>query len=159
MSAVDKHVRKKGKVDAGWASRFQSDRFLNSDEMICMVPNNTDVLGRNSDVNSIQTKAGGCNSALDRVLVENDIRANSYSLPGLSSYGIVDSGVCTGSGNLAQNQPLQAMSMTWTSSGITKDTLVRPDTQAYLEFERNKEAQWVYMGQKMLHYLSHSGCL
>ncbi len=156
MSALKQHIKKKGRVDVGWAARFESDRFFNPNEMICYLPNNIDTMGRSADLNSIQTKMEGCFSALDRVDIENQQRANNYNFSGLSSYGIVEGGI-----PCSDNQPLKSASM---SNPAFQDTPMRflrpqPDTEQYLQFEKTKEEQWVNLGQKMLHYFSLSGCL
>jgi len=59
------------KVNTGWASRIQSDRFENSNLMMCPVWNHRDLSGRVVCENSFYTKREGCNSALDRINVEN----------------------------------------------------------------------------------------
>ena len=62
------------KVDQGWASRVESDRFLNPNLMVCPTWNGVDQYGRFVQPDSFYTKNGGCNSASDRVLVENALR-------------------------------------------------------------------------------------
>lgn len=62
------------KVDQGWASRVESDRFLNPNLMVCPTWNGVDQYGRFVQPDSYWTKNGGCNSAEDRVLVENALR-------------------------------------------------------------------------------------
>lgn len=59
------------KVDTGYSSRVQSDRFLNPKNMVCPVWNGLDTAGRVACANSFKTKREGCNSAEDRVGVEN----------------------------------------------------------------------------------------
>lgn len=62
------------KVNTGWANRIQSDRFENSDLMMCPVWNQRDLQGRRVCDDSFYTKREGCNSPLDRIYVENDQR-------------------------------------------------------------------------------------
>lgn len=62
------------KVNTGWANRIQSDRFENSNLMMCPVWNERDLTGRKVCSDSFYTKREGCNSALDRINVENDQR-------------------------------------------------------------------------------------
>lgn len=62
------------KVDTGYANRVQSDRFLNPNNNICLQANMFDSAGRPSCYNSLYTKAPGCNSAEDRIAVENMLR-------------------------------------------------------------------------------------
>jgi hypothetical protein len=61
-------------VDTGWAERLRSDRFENPNEMICPVWNGRDLMGRPASPDSFQTKVEGCNTPLDRVAVENELR-------------------------------------------------------------------------------------
>lgn len=66
------------KVETGWASRIASDRFLNPNNMVCPIWNGMDTSGRNVCENSFMTKRAGCNSASDRVTVENDVSRPQY---------------------------------------------------------------------------------
>ena len=65
-------------VDTAWASRAQSDRFLNSNALMCPTWNGTDLTGRNVCPDSFWTKSAGCNSAMDRVVVENAVSRPQY---------------------------------------------------------------------------------
>jgi len=62
------------KVNTGWSNRIQSDRFQNTNLMMCPVWNERDLTGRKVCEDSFYTKREGCNSALDRINVENDQR-------------------------------------------------------------------------------------
>lgn len=75
------------KVDDAWASRVQSDRFLNPNNAVCPVWNGLDSAGRPVCVDSYATKSGGCNNANDRVVVENHLRPNYIEYVNLSSRG------------------------------------------------------------------------
>jgi len=59
------------KVDTGYQQRIQSDRFLNPKNLVCPVWNGLDTAGRVACSDSFYTKREGCNSAEDRVGVEN----------------------------------------------------------------------------------------
>ena len=59
------------KVDTAYQQRIQSDRFLNPKNLVCPVWNGLDTAGRVACADSFYTKREGCNSALDRVGVEN----------------------------------------------------------------------------------------
>ncbi len=59
------------KVNTGYANRLESDRFENSDLMVCPVWNGHDLAGRPVCADSYATKVAGCNVASDRVVVEN----------------------------------------------------------------------------------------
>lgn len=66
------------KVDTAWANKIRSDRFLNPAEMVCPVWNGYDVAGRPVAPDSFVTKSAGCNSAEDRVVVENNVSRPQY---------------------------------------------------------------------------------
>lgn len=59
------------KVDTGYQQRIQSDRFFNPKNLVCPVWNGLDTAGRVACADSFYTKREGCNSAEDRVGVEN----------------------------------------------------------------------------------------
>ena len=100
------------KVDTAWATRVQSDRFENPDEMSCPVWTGFDLAGRQVSPDSFYTKSAGCNSALDRVEVENDLRPQYAEYINLSASGI-DASVY---GNFDNN-------MNWTERGKTQKEL------------------------------------
>ena len=76
------------KVDTGWATRIQSDRFENPNLMVCPVWNGRDLSGRPVCADSFYTKRAGCNSALDRVDVENAQRPQYMEYINLDAAGI-----------------------------------------------------------------------
>ena len=65
-------------LDTANANRIRSDRFLNPSNMVCPSWNGYDNLGRRICKNSFSTVNPGCNSALERVNVENDITRPQY---------------------------------------------------------------------------------
>ena len=75
------------KVDDAWASRVQSDRFLNPNNAVCPVWNGLDTAGRPVCSDSFAIKSGGCHNANDRVVVENHLRPNYIEYVNLSSRG------------------------------------------------------------------------
>ena len=75
------------KVNTGWANRIQSDRFENSNLMMCPVWNQRDLTGRKVCEDSFYTKREGCNSANDRIDVENDQRPQYMEYITLDSAG------------------------------------------------------------------------
>ena len=84
-------------VDAGWASRIQSDRFLNPNQMVCPVWTGFDTAGRAVDSEyGFYNKTGGCNSALDRVIVENDQRPKYMEYVTLDASGLRGDAHCHG---------------------------------------------------------------
>lgn len=66
------------KVDTGWANKVESDRFLNPNLMVCPIWNGVDTAGRAVCPDSFMTKRAGCNSAADRVVVENNVSRPQY---------------------------------------------------------------------------------
>jgi len=62
------------KVNTGYANKLESERFENSDLMVCPVWNGHDLAGRPVCADSYPTKLAGCNVASDRVVVENNLR-------------------------------------------------------------------------------------
>ena len=62
------------KVISGEASRIESDRFLNPNNMVCIPWTGYNLTGQQVCADSFYTKTPGCNSALDRVSVENTLR-------------------------------------------------------------------------------------
>jgi hypothetical protein len=62
------------KVDTASAARIESDRFLNPLNVVCPTWTGRDLSGRQVNADSFYTKRAGCNSAEDRVIVENALR-------------------------------------------------------------------------------------
>ena len=76
------------KVDTASAGRIQSDRFLNPNNVMCPVWQGVDLAGRTVCPDSFYTKRAGCNSAADRVIVENAQRPQYFEYINLSDEGI-----------------------------------------------------------------------
>jgi len=76
------------KTDAGQANKVQSDRFLNPSNMVCIPWNGLDLTGRSVCPDSFYTKTPGCNSAEDRVVVENAQRPQYMEYINLSAQGV-----------------------------------------------------------------------
>lgn len=75
------------KVDSGYASKIQSDRYLNPGNMVCPIWTGVETAGRQASVNSFNTKNAGCNSAEDRLYVENYQRPQYVEYVNLSAAG------------------------------------------------------------------------
>lgn len=86
------------KVNTGYANRLESDRFENSDLMVCPVWNGHDLAGRPVCADSYATKLAGCNVASDRVVVENAHRPSYAEYIQLNVKGL--DGPLYGSDNL-----------------------------------------------------------
>ena len=78
------------KVDPGWASRVESDRFLNPELALCPVWNGVDNLGRPVNPFSFYTKNAGCNSSSDLVTIENDQRPRYLEYVTLDARGYLN---------------------------------------------------------------------
>ena len=76
------------KVDTSYANRVESDRFLNPGNMVCPTWTGVDTAGRRVSPDSFVTKTAGCNSAEDRVVVENNQRPQYMEYINLSANGI-----------------------------------------------------------------------
>ena len=91
------------KVETGEATRIQSDRFQNPNNMVCIPWNGRNLKGQSVCADSFYTKTPGCNSAEDRVGVENNLRPDYSSYINLNTAGI--------QGDIYGNQ------MAWDKSG------------------------------------------
>lgn len=76
------------KVQTSNAIKVESDRFLNPENMVCPIWNGLDTSGREVCPDSYYTKRAGCNSAEDRVVVENNQRPQYMEYVNLSANGI-----------------------------------------------------------------------
>ena len=98
------------KVDTAYSNKVQSDRFLNPSLMVCPIWNGVDTTGRQVCPDSYYTKNAGCNSAEDRVMVENAVSRPQYmEYINLSANGI--------DGNIYGN------TMPWNEVGQTSEEL------------------------------------
>lgn len=89
MSAIslEKSVRTCD-VNVGEASRIQSERFMNSSAMLCPLWNGVNSKGQAVCPDSFYTKTPGCDSAEDRVAIENILRPKYAQYVTLSAAGI-----------------------------------------------------------------------
>ena len=85
------------KVETGEATRIESDRFLNPNNMVCVPWNGHNSKGQRVSQDSFWTKTPGCNSALDRVSVESFLRPDYAAYINLNMAGI--QGDIYGNGN------------------------------------------------------------
>lgn len=76
------------KVDQGWANKIESDRFFNNKLMMCPVWSGRDLTGRKVCPDSFWTKRAGCNSANDRITVENGLRPQYAEMISIDASGI-----------------------------------------------------------------------
>ncbi len=95
------------RVDTGYANKLQSDRFLNSCQVVCPVWTGTDQYGRIVCPDSMMIETAGCRSALDRVDVENYQRPQYFELVNLDGFGVQGNIYSDDAGNrTAYNQNL-----------------------------------------------------
>lgn len=83
-------------VNVGEANRIQSDRFFNPMNMVCIPWNGLNSKGQEICPDSFWTKTPGCDSAEDRVMVENSQRPKYMNYVTLGAQGI--------SGNIYGNE-------------------------------------------------------
>ena len=75
-------------VNTGESERIQSDRFFNPNLMSCPLWNGLNNKGQEVCSDSFYTKSAGCNSAEDRVVVENVLRPKYMNYVTLGAQGI-----------------------------------------------------------------------
>jgi hypothetical protein len=138
-----------GRVEPGWAARYASDRFFNPNAMVCPPRKYLDLLGRPSDHYSLITTTPGCSSALDRVKVEDYQRPSDFNSVSLSGLG-VNGGSWEYDSVKRMNQDIAQQYQ------AVSGTIVDP--RAYYSL-RNRENQWLELGNKVRYYKCKSGCL
>jgi hypothetical protein len=98
MISLEKAIRT-CKVNTQEANRIESDRYLNPHNMVCPMWQGVDLTGRTVCKDSFYTKSPGCNSAEDRVVVENNVsRPQYYEYITLNSQGLQQGGMGGGMG-------------------------------------------------------------
>ena len=75
-------------VNVGESQRIQSDRFFNPNNMVCIPWNGLNNKGQEVSPDSFYTKTPGCDSAEDRVLVENSQRPKYFNYVTLGAQGL-----------------------------------------------------------------------
>ena len=110
------------KVDTAYANKVESDRFLNPQNMLCPLWNGLDTSGRRVCPDSFWTKNAGCNSAEDRVVVENNQRPQYMEYINLSANGI-DGGIY---GSLGGSKENYGNTMSWNEVGDTANVFNYP---------------------------------
>jgi hypothetical protein len=74
-------------MDVGYADKIQSARFQDPNLMMCPVWTGFNTVGQPVCADSFYTKREGCNSALDRVAVENNLRPQYAEFINLNTKG------------------------------------------------------------------------
>jgi hypothetical protein len=77
-------------VNTGYANKLWSDRYENPSNTLCPLWNGLDQYGRVVSYDSYYTKAPGCESALDRVAVENYQRPQYFDFIALDAQGYLN---------------------------------------------------------------------
>ncbi len=144
---ISQNLHQYGRVQTGWASRFNSDRFLNSNQLVCPPPMYVDLQGRPADHYSIRTTSAGCNSSLERVDVENAQRPSSFTFATLSDIGMNGGYSCD---ELKKANEALAYSLMAAGGGQITDT-----RGFYSQQMRDK--QWNDIGRKVVYYKVLSG--
>jgi hypothetical protein len=85
--SLEKSVRT-CQVNVGERERIQSDRFFNPQNMVCIPWNGLNNKGQEVSPDSFWTKTPGCDSAEDRVMVENEQRPKYINYVTLGAQGI-----------------------------------------------------------------------
>jgi hypothetical protein len=75
-------------VNTGEANRIQTDRFFNPNNMVCIPWNGLNNKGQTVCPDSFYTKTAGCDSAEDRVMVENSLRPKYFNYVTLGAAGV-----------------------------------------------------------------------
>jgi hypothetical protein len=85
--SLSKNIRS-CQVYTGAANRIQSDRFLTPERMVCVPWRGFNSKGQRVQRDTFWTKTAGCNSALDRLHVENQLRPQYLDFVTLNAAGI-----------------------------------------------------------------------
>jgi len=160
------------KVDSGWGAKLYSDRFLNPSQMLCPVWNGVDTQGRPGICpDSFMTKAPGCNSASDRVIVENALRPQYMEFVTLDAAGLRGGAQCPQNAvnpdsachanvlGQTHNYTGQYGLNTGFSQNISPNCLSCknvPDMQSY-QSQAMRKNQWNTQAQRVANNKSYSG--
>jgi len=87
MISIEKSMRTP-RLDQGQADKIWSDRYMNSNNAACISWSGMDSTGRFVCRDSYVTQTAGCNSAVDRVDVENYQRPRYFDYVNLNGYGV-----------------------------------------------------------------------
>tara|TARA_Y100000385_G_C13094816_1_gene640669 strand:- start:2610 stop:3419 length:810 start_codon:yes stop_codon:yes gene_type:complete len=130
------------KIDQGWADRMQSDRFQNPNNLVCPLWNGVDTAGRVVCPDSFYTKNAGCNSAEDRVYVENSLRPQYSEYINLSFSAIA--GAIYGD-TMGWNEAGEAKMMLRATDQLTGQFgyVNQPGSHAYPGCQYNSQTQYM----------------
>lgn len=134
------------KVETGKAEQIQTDRLFNPHNAVCIPWDGTDSANRKVCLDSQYTKAPACNSAMDRVVVENALRPQYSANINLNTEGI-DSDIYTNNDTWNDagraNKWLDERNLLTGNFGLQYKSDVRPDcTIGAYEHAMNQESQY-----------------
>jgi len=69
---------KSSRVDPSRAVNVQSARFQSTCALSCPVKEKRDIYGRDVCIGTVNSKTQGCDTAVDRITIENQLRPNVY---------------------------------------------------------------------------------
>lgn len=118
------------KVNTGFADKIQSDRYENPDNLLCPLWNNTDNYGRFVSPDSFMTKTAGCNSADDRVRVENFLRPQYMEFVALDANGFRNPNLFNNNAPTVTGQIFEGYQPMQITNGRAKEAL-RDDMNRY----------------------------
>ena len=93
VPSISKNILTVSKVNPAVAQQLSSDRRQNPAEMTCPIWNGMDITGRPVCADSFVTKMEGCNSAEDRIFIENGLRPRYTDFVTLDVAGIAGDGI------------------------------------------------------------------
>ena len=125
-------------VDQSAAPRLQSDRYLNPMVMMCPTWDGTNNKGQKVCPDSWYTKSIGCNSAMDRVVVENDLRPKYFDYITLTAAGIngnIYGNVDAHDESMSRKQMLDDRNLITGNFGTQFGSKIRSNSCAYSAYE------------------------
>lgn len=146
------------RVDAGWANRMQSSRFQSSSQLSCPAWNGVDASGRQVSPDTHNTKTAGCNSANDRIVVENALRPRYAEYVTLDAAGIRGESLSGNQSDIAErSQRLHQMTGVTGNFGTQFGAQVNPScgTYPYGDGARSERAMARSVGQMNEGFKSH----
>ena len=153
-------------VNAGAANKLASDRILNPYNMVCPIWNGYDSTGRPVCADSFMTKSAGCNSAEDRVEVENMHRPQYIEYVNLTSGGI-NANLYTNPDQLQYASDMYALNNVTGNFGMQFRSAVKPNIScglySYDQYSQQQAIQDRYnqmeaIGYNTNYYKNLAGC-
>ena len=140
-------LHRNGHVQTGNAARYQSERTFDNTVTICPPVYVNDSMGRSANIDTLYRKAAGCNSALERQCVENQLRSHQYDSVQLSSQGLTSGG---------NPDTLRAVRSLIAAEHFLTPQYNIPDRMA-LYNQTLRDVQWAVLGEKVRKMKQYSG--